>query len=170
MAVVLVTDPTSVPGLVSGGWSGWGRALAATRLLSPCLPEDLIGGPFPQAQPGEGSDDNGDVRWRVRSIAVASLERAAGRRWLAVGDAAAELDPVCGRGLYEALLDARDAARVIAAELDRGRDGVDQPSRIYADRVRQRAAAHRAERHGWYALERRWPDAPFWRARLSAPG
>src|SRR5262249_4132637 len=49
----------------------------------------------------------------VTSAATAILERTAGARWLAVGDAAYSIDPLSGQGLMKAL----DSALVAAATI-----------------------------------------------------
>jgi flavin-dependent dehydrogenase len=149
LVTVLVTDAGEVPALTADDWASWRQRLAETRLLTDRMSRCALG----------------EERLRVRSVPVSALEPAAGERWLAVGDAAAGLDPLCGRGIHEALLGARDAAWVVAAALGQQQ----APPWSYGDRVRDRFTAHLSERALWYGSERRWPGAPFWRGRL-APG
>lgn len=84
--------------------------------------------------------------------------RAAGKNWAAVGDAAASYDPLSGFGIVKAL----HGARALAAALD------DASLAAYDADVRRRFDAYVAQRRAYYAGERRWPERPFWRARLTA--
>jgi flavin-dependent dehydrogenase len=81
---------------------------------------------------------------------------------LTVGDAACARDPLSGSGLCRSLDTAIQAADAIAAfsagqgdALARYVAGLEASATVYAE-TRQRV----------YALERRWPDAPFWRRRV----
>jgi flavin-dependent dehydrogenase len=91
------------------------------------------------------------------------LERMAGRDWLAVGDAAFACDPLCSRGLMAAIAGGLEAARTARACLA----GDDDATEIYAQGIAREYAAYLLNRKTYYALERRWPDAPFWRRRRS---
>ncbi len=81
-----------------------------------------------------------------------------GRDWCVAGDAAIARDPLAGDGVSNALRDALELADPIAHVLAGGEpeDRIDRDRRFrdYLDR-----------REGYYALEARWPDAPFWRRR-----
>ena len=147
LVTVFVTDPSGARGLTAHGWDGWRRALAGTQLFAERLAALEL-----DAQQGA-------ARYRVRSIRVSRLQRVAGEHWLAVGDAAAELDPVAGRGIHEALGDATEAARTVIAGHAR--------SVAYEARIQARFDDHLAERADAYGLELRWPEAPFWRARTA---
>ncbi len=94
------------------------------------------------------------------------LERAAGPGWLAAGDAAFACDPLCSRGLMRALAGGFEAARTARAWLL----GDDDALEIYAQGIARQYAAYLLNRKSYYALERRWPDAPFWRRRRSDVG
>lgn len=90
-----------------------------------------------------------------------ALREAAGRCWLAVGDAAATFDPIVGSGLDFALVCAEVASNVVAQTLH---GEPDAPLR-FNQLVRGACAAHERERRARYAAETRWPQAPFWQRR-----
>jgi flavin-dependent dehydrogenase len=102
---------------------------------------------------------------RVRSTEAgsAALDRAAGERWLAVGDAAISFDPLSSKGIANALYSGLQAAKAIIAAQAGERDA---PYR-YAAHLGDIYAHYRAQQRSFYAMETRWPDAPFWRARLA---
>jgi len=87
------------------------------------------------------------------------LEGAGGPAWWAVGDAAAAHDPLSSLGLMQALEAGMRSARAIAG-LEARAD--------YAAWVRRTYAQYLAQWLGYYALEQRWPAAPFWRRRHAA--
>jgi flavin-dependent dehydrogenase len=80
-----------------------------------------------------------------------------GRDWCVTGDAAIARDPLAGDGVSHALRDALELADPIERVLAGGEPETsdrDRRFRHYLDR-----------RDAYYALETRWPDAPFWRRR-----
>ena len=145
LVTALITAPQEVPPLTADGWAGWRRALAGTSLLAQQMTDVRL-----HSEPGS-------QRRGVRPVVVSRLDRVAGERWLAVGDAAAELDPITGRGIHEALTDATHAARAWLT----GRP----ESTSYQTRITDRFVQHVAERSAYYDLERRWAAAPFWSGR-----
>ena len=94
------------------------------------------------------------------------LDQPAGRRWLAVGDAACAFDPLAGQGIYKALADGIAAANTLATAL--ARDG--DLSGDFADRISAAFEEYRANRNYFYAQEQRWPTAAFWRHRHERTG
>ena len=92
----------------------------------------------------------------VVAAGSAHLDRPVGAGWIAVGDAAASFDPLSSQGLLTAVLMGRAAAE---AAID--------PAGVADFETRYRAIVdeHRAQQRATYALEQRWPDAPFWRRR-----
>ncbi len=92
----------------------------------------------------------------VRLAGVSRLERVAGPGWAAVGDAALAFDPLGSRGVWLAVESGKLAARVAA-----GRLGWED----YARWMERQFFAYLAEREAVYALETRWPEAPYWRGR-----
>jgi menaquinone-9 beta-reductase len=85
-----------------------------------------------------------------------------------VGDAALAMDPLSGHGVFEAIASATAAAAVINTILRRP-DDAGLARAFYEERVR--LAFERFARTGrdFYALERRWPEADFWRERRVWP-
>jgi flavin-dependent dehydrogenase len=81
---------------------------------------------------------------------------------LPVGDAASARDPLSGSGLCRSLDTAIEAADAIAA-FSAGR--TDALARYVAG-LGTSAATYAEARRRVYSLERRWPDAPFWKRRL----
>ena len=83
--------------------------------------------------------------------------------WLAVGDAAATVDPLSSQGILKALRGGIFASYAIGDRL-RGDTGA------LARYARWVAAEHDGDgvaRATVYGRERRWADAPFWRRRLT---
>jgi 2-polyprenyl-6-methoxyphenol hydroxylase-like FAD-dependent oxidoreductase len=100
-------------------------------------------------------------RIHVRSARSACLDRAAGPGWLAVGDAALCRDPLSSSGLALALAGGEQAALAVDAHA-RGHASA-LPEHDAA--VQRELARYLATRAGYYRLETRWPDAPFWARR-----
>ncbi|GAA2399615.1 tryptophan 7-halogenase [Actinomadura vinacea] len=148
LAVAVASDPGIVRSLKLHTAEGWfAGARAASRLSGEIAGRPLAGG-----------------RVTARAAPSFVLDRAAGPGWLAVGDAAAPCDPLCARGLHNALADARTAAALIAERLDgRPRDPAEHHRAVglrFDDYLRVRDHL--------YGLERRWTTAPFWRRRRDA--
>jgi flavin-dependent dehydrogenase len=97
---------------------------------------------------------------RVRAASTA-WTTAWPRDCLAVGDAAASLDPLSGTGMTRALAAGLDAAEAIERHLG-GDAGALARRATDAAQVRRVDAA---ERIATYGAEDRWPAAPFWRRR-----
>jgi len=91
----------------------------------------------------------------------AILSRVVGKNWLAVGDAASAYDPISSLGIHKALGDGLAAGRAIAESLTSGK----APLLAYQEGVFARFRDYWNLRGHLYAQERRWPAAPFWRAR-----
>jgi flavin-dependent dehydrogenase len=108
-----------------------------------------------------------DLARRMRVVAANSTF-AQGRAedgWLTVGDACASHDPLCGWGVCRALENGVSAADAIRLDLDQD-DG--SALEAYQRFCRDQFDAYLdglAERYGY---EGRWPDAPFWRRRITA--
>ena len=75
--------------------------------------------------------------------------------WVAVGDAASAYDPLSSLGICKALESGIRAADALA------RNRLDE----YEAWVRSSFEQYVRTRDAYYALETRWPDSPFWRAR-----
>jgi flavin-dependent dehydrogenase len=97
---------------------------------------------------------------------------ACGARWHAVGDAAFATDPLAGNGVARALRSAASAIDRIDAEL--GASAAPSSSAAASDEGAEPSSITRYDeeltryvdrRASYYALEGRWPDAPFWARR-----
>ena len=99
---------------------------------------------------------------RIVAAYSACLVPAAGRRWLAAGDAVASHDPLSASGIVRAMESGIHAAGSIHAALV-----LDRPEALdtYAQRQRQAYDQYRATRATYYQMENRWPDSVFWRRR-----
>jgi flavin-dependent dehydrogenase len=94
----------------------------------------------------------------VRDASVAALDRKVGDRWLAVGDAAASLDPLSSSGITSALMGGLHAATALSHAFD----GDEQALSRYAAAIDEVFATHLQKRRQYYAMERRW-QTEFWR-------
>jgi flavin-dependent dehydrogenase len=98
---------------------------------------------------------------RVLPANVARLDRVAGERWLAVGDAATAYDPLSSYGISSALGAGFYAASAIIDFFAGRVDALLNYGRIIDEAYAQYLLMH----YEHYALERRWPDEIFWRRR-----
>jgi flavin-dependent dehydrogenase len=120
---------------------GWEAALRGTTEIGARVVQrraHLEGGPRPV-----GADSS-------------RLEMVCGAQWWAVGDAAAAHDPLSSQGLMTAVESGMRLGQAIAG----GADGA-----AYAAWVERTYAQYLAQWLGYYALEQRWPAAPFWQRR-----
>jgi flavin-dependent dehydrogenase len=89
------------------------------------------------------------------------LDVCAGDGWLAVGDAACTVDPLSSQGVMRALRSGIVAARTIDEHASGDRDAL----AAHHARVAKEFDAYLDTRRAYYAVEQRWPESPFWRAR-----
>ena len=124
----------------------WVRQLCETRHIRPWL--DLDGGP-PELS--------------VYPAFSSLLMEPVGQNlpYVAAGDAAAARDPLSSSGIANALGTGIQAARV-AADALRGQ-GALRPA--YMQALAQDHATYLKAHWKTYAVEQRWPEAPFWRFR-----
>lgn len=92
------------------------------------------------------------------------LGEVGGDGWWAVGDAAAAHDPLSSCGLTAALTGGMQVAHAILARDSTAGVGVDGLDG-YMRWMRHMYAVYIAQWLGYYALEQRWPDSPFWHRR-----
>jgi flavin-dependent dehydrogenase len=97
-------------------------------------------------------------------IVPASPSRArflVGPRWLSIGDAAVSHDPLCGQGIYLALRSGIEAAKILRRVPETQTQLMRHHTAkvLIAFRNSVRIAA------SYYRMERRWPQAAFWRRR-----
>jgi len=89
------------------------------------------------------------------------LTAAAGRSWLAAGDAAAAYDPLSSQGISVALATGLDAATSIQAYMS----GEETALEHYSHRIKRMYADYLLQREAYYRMEQRWPTSPFWQRR-----
>jgi flavin-dependent dehydrogenase len=92
------------------------------------------------------------------------LEPVAGEGWIAAGEAAAGFDPLSSMGIGYALLSGIESARAVHRLLTTDSGHVSH----HAASVARHYASYRSRQLQYYAMERRWPDSPFWARRHSA--
>lgn len=88
-----------------------------------------------------------------------------GDGYVMVGDAAAAYDPLSSRGIETALRGGLRAADAIVSAFR----GETAALADYARAVHREFREYLDLRQGYYALERRFPDSPFWRRRHASP-
>ena len=119
-----------------------------------------------RAELTRASIDGCERKWgpRVFSAVSQRLQRndETQERWLAVGDAALAVDPISGSGVVRALRTARAAASTVLSSLSGDKTAI---ASYEADRDRE-CTEYLLERAGYYQIERRWPNAPFWQRRI----
>jgi flavin-dependent dehydrogenase len=101
----------------------------------------------------------------IRTARTQQLDVAAGEGWLAVGDAAMSFDPLSSEGIAKGLEWGGKAAAAAAAHCRGDRSAV----RGYQDDLDRTFADYLATRNRYYRMEKRWPQAPFWRRRHATP-
>ena len=89
------------------------------------------------------------------------LDPVAGDGWIAAGEAAVGFDPLSSMGIGYAMASGIQAARIAASTLG----GDKQHAQLFASDVRKHYDAYLARRQAYYAIEKRWPESPFWRRR-----
>ena len=89
------------------------------------------------------------------------LQPVTGAGWLAVGDAASTFDPLSSQGIYKALRSGIYASYAILDWFKGQPAGLER----YADLHALEFQPYRTTWASYYALEQRWPHAPFWQRR-----
>lgn len=149
-AALVATDPVTVRGRALNSPDGWSAALRGTTHLAGVLDGATL--------------DPAGVH--VYAAPSTRLEPCAGKRWVAVGDAAGAFDPLSSQGIHKALVDGLDAGRAVAEWLG----GSPEALVGYRAGVEARFAEYLRNRAFLYGLEQRWADQPFWRARHAEAG
>ncbi len=142
LIVMLATDLALMRALRLDQGERWLQALAATRELAPRLQ-----GAYPLQPP------------QLSLAATSLLEPCTGAGWLAVGDAACSLDPICARGLHKALQQGCRLGTVFAASEPAG------ALANYADSIAQDFTRYLGVQRSLYAQQQRWPRSEFWQRR-----
>jgi len=137
--------------LARGG--GASLRLVERALATPSLAETVADADLAKASP-----------MRLCAAHGGRLASAAGPGWLAVGDAAMSFDPLSSQGLFHALYTGMKSGEATALILA----GDDDAGPAFAAALEPVWDAYLFHRALYYGMERRWPDAPFWRRRLGA--
>ncbi|MBV8956690.1 MAG: tryptophan 7-halogenase [Solirubrobacterales bacterium] len=98
----------------------------------------------------------------ILDAAVAHLDHPAGHGWVAAGDAAVSFDPLSSQGMLTSFVMGSGAGHAVAAMLTRGDQ---QPLIRWGAEYARLLEAHLRLQAAYYALECRWPTAPFWARR-----
>jgi flavin-dependent dehydrogenase len=101
----------------------------------------------------------------IRTARTQRLDVIEGDGWLAVGDAAMSFDPLSSEGISKGLEWGRKAAGVAAAFCRGDRSAAKE----YRESLEAAFSEYLVTRYRYYSVEKRWPDAPFWRRRQVAP-
>lgn len=91
----------------------------------------------------------------------ARLASPAGEGWIAAGDAAISFDPLSSHGILNALHTGSLAGRTVHAHLAGDPRAIPE----YARHLDAIYASYLRHLRDYYAMERRWPDHPFWARR-----
>jgi flavin-dependent dehydrogenase len=94
----------------------------------------------------------------------AFTESKNGQGWLAVGDACAAHDPLCGWGVFRAMSNGILAADAIARYLKAADDSL---LKDYQQHCRNQFAQYLAGLTKHYSYEQRWSTFPFWERRAN---
>lgn len=144
---MFITDVDLLRRAPGSAYSAWEQGLQCTRHVRERLAQ------YPRQE-----------QFAVRAARSQRLSRFCGDGWLAVGDAAVSFDPLSSQGIAKALEDGANAAEAVMAHLGGDGNALENTAArfatIYSD--------YEQTRLGYYALERRWLDAPFWRRRQRA--
>lgn len=95
---------------------------------------------------------------RRRPAGTGRLEAFGGSGWMAVGDAAVACDPLGSQGMMRALESAAAASRIIVNDHTSAEGKISAYGESQIDYLQR----FLRDRHDIYAMERRWPEAPFW--------
>jgi flavin-dependent dehydrogenase len=107
-----------------------------------------------------------DTNLRIFAAQTYEMDRVTGDRWLAAGDAAAALDPLSSRGIYNALQSGLRAASAIIKRLLGDRTAFED----YALWNERDFEAYLRVRAAYYGQEQRWPSFAFWQRRARLDG
>ena len=103
---------------------------------------------------------------RIQTARSQRLTSTFGPGWVAAGDAATTLDPLSSQGILKALRTGK-LASFVALDYLAGRPAGQPRYEALVTRDYEQCQATKAR---FYALERRWPQSPFWlRRQQSAP-
>jgi flavin-dependent dehydrogenase len=142
LVVAYLTDSDLLPAGCEALRQAWAQELSKTRLVSirtgTLAPRSLV----------------------VRRAGGSLRETLSGDGWVAIGDAAAAYDPLCGQGVTSALSKGFAAARLLAGRADR-----EGGLAAYAEAERDTFSDYLVARRSFYASAGRGAHSEFWRSR-----
>lgn len=146
LIVMLATDLSVMRALRLDQADRWLQALASTRELGPRLRSASPNSPM-----------------QLSFAATSQLDACTGPGWLAAGDAACSLDPICARGLHRALQQGCQAASALA-------DGCSAAALTrYQQQLQREFSLQLGLQRALYAQQQRWPQSAFWQRRRALP-
>jgi flavin-dependent dehydrogenase len=146
--VTLMTDQDIAVTHSFRSWDAYVHAWQDTQLLASYVP--------PPSEP---------VAIHAFAAHSGCIERGAGWRWIAVGDALMGWDPLTSSGIAGALSDGLAAAPAIIDMLE-GKQGF---ARAYVERANAVFRRYLMERLQCYGAESRWQESAFWARRTQWP-
>ncbi|GGJ26853.1 NAD(P)/FAD-dependent oxidoreductase [Deinococcus roseus] len=103
--------------------------------------------------------------WKAAAASTSFLNRIAGKRWLAVGDAAFTFDPIASQGISQALSSGYYAALAARDVLN----GKTEAGAAYALTLLKATDAFFREWRGIYQTEQRFAGSLYWKSRHQLP-
>lgn len=104
----------------------------------------------------------------ARSSTAILVQQLVGENWIRVGDAAMAVDPLSGNGVFQSLSSALQAPAVINTLLQCP-DKAELACRFHQQRIEHLFMRFARTGRDFYAMEQRWPEHDFWRARRGWP-
>ncbi len=105
---------------------------------------------------------------QVYDASMRSFNVVHGKRWLAIGDAALAFDPLSSQGIFFALYSGIRGAEAVAHALREHLKATTALIDAYKNSVISVREANRKALAGFLTSERRFADAPYWRARQAS--
>jgi 2-polyprenyl-6-methoxyphenol hydroxylase-like FAD-dependent oxidoreductase len=181
VAVLLKVDASRVNtyALVEACELGWwySALLPADRLIVMCLSDSDLIRQQQLKTPAQWLDQAAQAQYTYDRLQQAQpldppstyaahtqcLQPVIGESWLAVGDAASTFDPLSSQGVCKSLRSGLFASYAILDWFKGQPAGLEKYATLHAREFQQ----YRATWANYYALEQRWPRAPFWARRAS---
>ena len=98
---------------------------------------------------------------KVMPAGTSKLDKAYGKNWMAVGDAAYTFDPISSYGITSALASGYYAGHALASTFENKEDGM----LAYSYVVENAFQGYIEKLIAQYALETRWKESAFWKKR-----
>jgi len=148
LVATFLTDSDLVETSRTGRVSTWHRQLQASAITA-----------------GRIADADAAIDLEIRTARTQRLDVTDGEGWLAVGDAAMSFDPLSSEGISKGLEWGRKVAGLVAAWCR----GDERAVPAYREELDRAFSEYLLARYRYYAAEKRWSGAPFWRRRQVAP-